>query len=133
MALFYVSGNIETSHLHSFILGSILLIGGVQVVIMGINTEVYSIINGYQEKTKMMTFFLNYHSLEKFLLIGGIFILSGILLGGTIILEWMRESFGELSQISNSVISLSLILIGMQVISCSIFISMMLLNNGDHT
>ena len=133
MTLFYVSGNIETSHLHSFILGSILLIGGVQVVIMGINTEVYSIINGYQEKTKMMTFFLNYHSLEKFLLIGGIFILSGILLGGTIILEWMRESFGELSQISNSVISLSLILIGMQVISCSIFISMMLLNNGDHT
>ena len=50
MSLFYINGNIETSHLHSFILGSILLIGGVQVIIMGINTEVYSIINGYQEK-----------------------------------------------------------------------------------
>ncbi|MCX6701526.1 MAG: glycosyltransferase [Methanomicrobiales archaeon] len=133
MTVFYVSGDIETSHLHSFILGSILLIGGVQVIIMGINTEVYSILNGFNEKTRLMTFFLNYHSLEKFLVIGGAFIVTGILLGATIILDWIRESFGEISQISTSVVSLSLIIIGIQVISCSIFISMMLLNNGDFT
>lgn len=131
MIMFYLRGNIETSHLHSFILGSILLIGGVQVIIMGINTEVYSIINGYQEKTRVMTFFLNYHSLEKFLIIGGASIIIGILLGATILLEWIGESFGEISQISTGVVSLSLIIIGIQVISCSIFISMMLLNNGD--
>ncbi|MEI7433736.1 MAG: glycosyltransferase [Methanomicrobiales archaeon] len=132
MTLFYMSGNIETAHLHSFILGSILLIGGVQVIIMGINTEVYSIINGYQEKTRLMAVFLNYHSLEKFLILGGAFIVAGILLGVTIIMDWIRESFGEISQISTSVVSLSLIIIGIQVISCSVFISMMLLNNGDH-
>jgi glycosyltransferase involved in cell wall biosynthesis len=132
MSLFYINGNIETSHLHSFILGSILLIGGVQVIIMGINTEVYSIINGYQEKTRLMTLFLNYHSLEKFLVLGGGLIIAGILLGATIILDWVRVNFGEISQISTSVVSLSLIIIGIQVISCSIFISMMLLNNGDH-
>jgi len=131
MTLFYVRGNIETSHLHSFILGSILLIGGVQVIIMGINTEVYSIINGYQEKTRLITFFLNYHSLEKFLFIGGALIIAGIILGATIFLNWIGEKFGEISQISTSVVSLSLIIIGIQVISCSIFISMMLLNNGD--
>ena len=132
MTLFYMSGNIETSHIHSFILGSILLIGGVQVVIMGINTEVYSIINGYQEKTRLMAAFLTYHSLEKFLVLGGALILAGTLFGITIILNWIRESFGEISQISTGVVSLSLIIIGIQVISCSIFISMMLLNNGDH-
>jgi len=132
MTLFYVRGNVETSHLHSFILGSILLIGGVQVIIMGINTEVYSITNGFNEKTRLMTLFLNYHSLEKFLVVGGAFITAGILLGATIILDWMRESFGEISQISTSVVSLSLIIIGIQVISCSVFISMMLLNNGDY-
>jgi glycosyltransferase involved in cell wall biosynthesis len=132
MTMFYLSGNIETSHLHSFILGSILLIGGVQVVIMGINTEVYSIINGYQEKTRLMAVFLNYHSLERFLILGGAFIVAGILLGATIIANWIRESFGEISQVSTSVVSLSLIIIGIQVIFCSIFISMMLLNNGDH-
>ena len=85
MTLFYVRGNVETSHLHSFILGSILLIGGVQVIIMGINTEVYSITNGFNEKTRVMTLFLNYHSLEKFMVVGGAFITTGILLGATII------------------------------------------------
>ena len=133
MTLFFITGNIETSHLHSFILGSILLIGGIQIIIMGINTEVYSITNGYQEKTKLMAFFLTYHSLEKFLLLGGAFIVAGILLGAAIVFQWISENFGELSQISTSVVSLSLIIIGIQVISCSIFISMMLLNDGDHT
>ena len=133
MTLFFITGNIETSHLHSFILGSILLIGGVQIIIMGINTEVYSIVNGYQEKTKLMAFFLTYHSLEKFLLLGGALIIAGIFLGASIVFQWISENFGELSQISTSVVSLSLIIIGIQVISCSIFISMMLLNNGDHT
>ncbi len=132
MTLFSLGSNIENSHIHSFILGSILLIGGVQVVIMGINTEVYSIINGYQEKTRLMTVFLTYHSLEKFLILGGALILAGIILGATIILDWIHKSFGEISQISTGVVSLSLIIIGIQVISCSIFISMMLLNNGDH-
>jgi glycosyltransferase involved in cell wall biosynthesis len=133
MTLFFLSGNIETSHLHSFILGSILLIGGVQVIIMGINTQVYSIINGYQEKSRLMTFFLTYHSLEKFLVLGGALIIAGIFLGAAIILQWISENFGELSQISTSVVSLSLIIIGIQVISCSVFISMMLLNIGDQT
>ena len=132
MTLFFFGGNIETSHLHSFILGSILLIGGVQVIIMGINTEVFSMINGYNEKSPLMAFFLTYHSLEKFLVLGGALIFAGILLGGFIIVNWIRESFGEISQISTGVVSLSLIIIGIQVISCSIFISMMLLNNGDN-
>lgn len=133
MGLFYISGNIETLHLHSFILGSILLIGGIQIIILGVNTEVYSVINGYQEKTRLMNTFLNYHSLEKFLVIGGVFIIAGIILGARIVLEWFRVNFSALSEVTTSVISLSLIIIGIQVISCSIFISMMLLNNGDHT
>ena len=131
MFLFYSNGSVETSHLHSFILGSILLIGGVQVIIMGINTEVYSIISGYQEKTHFMEIFLNYHSLEKFLILGSALIVTGMIFGASIIMDWIHANFGALSKISTSVISLSLIIIGIQVISGSIFISMMLLNNGD--
>jgi len=130
MTLFYLNGDIETSHLHSFILGSILLIGGVQVITMGVNTEVYSIIHGYQEKSRIMATFLNYHSLEKYLIIGGALIFVGIILGISVLLQWINANFGEISQISTSVVALTLIVIGIQVISCSIFISMMLLNDG---
>jgi len=129
MALFYIHGNIETSHLHSFILGSILLIGGIQVVTMGINTEVYSIAHGFQEKNRFIETFLNYHNLETFLVMGGAMILIGVILGISVILDWIHVNYGEISQISTSVIALSLIVIGIQVISCSIFLSMMLLNN----
>ena len=129
MTLFYIRGNIETSHLHSFILGSILLIGGIQVITMGINTEVYSITHGFHEKSRFIGTFLNYHSLERFLVMGGAMILLGVILGISVILDWIHVNFGEISQISTSVVALSLIVIGIQVISCSIFLSMMLLDN----
>ena len=91
MTLFYLSGNIETSHLHSFILGSILLIGGVQVIIMSINTEVYSIIHGYQKENRLIATFLNYHSLERYLVLGGGLIFAGILLGISVFLNWITD------------------------------------------
>jgi len=130
MSLFYLEGNVEVSHLHSFILGAILLISGIQIIITGVNTEVYSTIYRYREETELLEFFLNYHSLEKFLIIGGVLILGGILIGLSIFLSWINAKFGELSQISTSVVALSLIVIGIQIISCSIFISMMLLDDG---
>jgi glycosyltransferase involved in cell wall biosynthesis len=130
MTLFFMNGDIETSHLHSFILGSILLIGGIQVITMGVNTEVYSIIHGYQEKSGFIVTFLNYHSLEKYLIIGGVLIFAGVILGISVLLQWINANFGEISQISTSVVALTLIVIGIQVISCSIFVSMMLLNDG---
>ena len=130
MTLFYLEGNVEGSHLHSFILGAMLLLGGIQIIITGVNTEVYSTVHRYQEETKLLKIFLNYHSLEKFLIIGGLLIFGGILLGISIFFRWIYAKFGEISQISTSVVALSLILIGIQIISCSIFISMMLLDNG---
>ena len=131
MALFSFSGNIELSHLHSFILGAILLIGGVQLLVMGINTKVYSIVHGYDEKSGWINKFLNYHSLEKFLVFGGILILGGILIGLSIILYWINANFGEISQIFQGILSLLMIIIGIQVIFCSVFISMMILNEGE--
>jgi glycosyltransferase involved in cell wall biosynthesis len=131
MIWFTMSGNIEMSHLNAFILGAILLIGGIQMIVMSVNTEVYSIIHGYSDKSRFMSVFLTYHSLEKFLVVGGVLIVSGLALGFSIVFNWVTEHFGMISRISPSVVALVLIIIGMQVISCSIFLSMMLLNNGD--
>jgi glycosyltransferase involved in cell wall biosynthesis len=131
MAIFYISGDIETSHLHSFILGAVLLIGGIQLFFMGITTNVYSMVHGYKEKVGLTKKFLDYHSLEKFLIAGGVFIFAGFLLGLSIIYDWISAKFGEISQISTSVVALSMIIIGIQLIFCSIFISMMLLNDGE--
>jgi len=131
MAIFYISGNIETSHLNSFILGAVLLIGGIQLFFLGVTTKVYSMVHGYGEQSGLTKKFLDYHSLEKFLIVGGVLIIGGALLGVSVIYEWISANFGVISQVSTSVVALSLIIIGMQWVFCSIFISMMLLNDGE--
>lgn len=131
MGIFYMTGDIEASHLHSFILGSILLLGGTQGVFTGILISTYSIIHGYQEKSGFMKKIMDYHSLEKFLVVGGVFILSGIVVGAYIIYKWIASQYGVLSQISTAIIALLLIIIGMETLFFSIFTSMMLLNENN--
>jgi glycosyltransferase involved in cell wall biosynthesis len=130
MTIFYVTG-IEGSRLHSFILGALLLLGGTQGLFMGILISTYSVIHGYQEKSRLMKMIMNYHSLEKFLVFGGILIVIGIFVGAYIIYRWVASHFGELSEISTAIVALLLIILGMEVFFLSIFTSMMLLNESN--
>ncbi|MCJ7696746.1 MAG: glycosyltransferase family 2 protein, partial [Thermoplasmata archaeon] len=130
MGIFYLTGDIETSHLHSFILSAFLLLGGVQGVLTGILISTYSTIHGYQERTPFMKRIMNYHSLEKFLIAGGASIFSGIVIGAYIIRTWFTSHFGMLTQISTAIVALLLIIIGMEIIFFSIFTSMMMLNDN---
>jgi len=130
MGIFYMTG-IEGSRLHSFILGALLLLGGTQGLFMGILISTYSVVHGYQEKSGFMKIIMNYHSLEKFLVLGGMLILSGILVGAYIIYKWVASGFGELSEISTAIVALLLLIMGMEVLFLSIFTSMMLLNENN--
>ena len=131
MGIFFLTGDIETSHLHSFILSAFLLLGGVQGVFTGILISTYSTVHGYQERTRFMKKIMNYHSLEKFLIAGGSSIFFGVVIGAYIIHTWFASQFGTLSQISTAIVALLLIIIGMEIIFFSIFTSMMLLNENS--
>ena len=131
MALFYGAGSLETSHFNSFILGTLLLLGGVQTFLTGVEISVYSIVHGYQEKRGLVAGIMNYHRLEELLLAGGILVLLGFALGLRIIASWVAEGFGELAGFSNAIVSMVLIVVGMQVLFFAIFTSMMLLNENN--
>jgi uncharacterized protein YacL len=133
MVLFSLNGDIESSHLHSFILGAILVIGGIQVVLSGFLMKTYSVIHGYEKKQGFIEFLMKYHSLEIFLVLGFLSIIAGILLGLNIFLRWVSTNFGFLSEISTAIISLVLIVTGIQIFLFAVFQSMMLLNeNNNH-
>jgi glycosyltransferase involved in cell wall biosynthesis len=133
MVLFSLNGDIESSHLHSFILGAILVIGGIQVVLSGFLMKTYSVIHGYEKKQGFIELLMKYHSLEIFLVLGFLSILAGILLGLNIFLRWVSTNFGFLSEISTAIISLVLIVTGIQIFLFAVFQSMMLLNeNNNH-
>lgn len=131
MAIYYIEGNLENSNLHSFVLASILFIGGLQAILMGINIKTYSVIAGYNEDVGIITKITNYQNLERELLVGIVIIVAGALIGLYIILNWIESGFGSLFQVTNAVIALTLFLSGMQIIFSAVFNSMMLINYDD--
>jgi glycosyltransferase involved in cell wall biosynthesis len=131
MTFFYVKGNVEASHLHTFILGAIMVMGGLQVVLSALLMKTYSVIHGYEKKTGIIELFMRYHNLEKFLLSGAFLAFFGILIGFNIIIQWISENFGILSQISTAIISLVLVTTGLQIFLFAVFHSMMLLNENN--
>jgi len=133
MTFFYVQGTVESSHLHTFILGAILVIGGIQVILTGFLMKTYSVIHGYETKAGIIEILMKYHSLEIFLIVGFFLIAAGVLLGLNIFLQWISTNFGFLSEISTAIMSLVFIVTGIQVFLFAIFQSMMLLNeNNNH-
>jgi hypothetical protein len=133
MAFFYAGGDVESAHLHTFILGAIMLMGGLQVILTGFLMKTYSVVHGYERKAGFIELLMNYHNLEKFILAGFLLALAGILFGLSIFISWISVNFGLLSQISTAIISLVLIVSGIQIFLFAVFQSMMLLNeNNDH-
>lgn len=120
-------GAAET-HAHSVILGGFLLVAGVQALLTGAMIDVYSVIHGYENRSRITEVILRYHNLERFLILGGLLVLIGFILGFSIITEWILSGYGSLSQIANAILSLAGISIGVQIIFFAIFVSMMRMN-----
>lgn len=134
IGLFFLKGNVEASHFNAFILAALFLLGGLQITLMGTEVSVYSVIHGYQEKRGFAARIMNYRTLEKFLFLGGILVALGILSGIRIIAIWTGSGFGELSEFSGALLSLILVISGMEILFFSILVSMMLLNeNNGHS
>lgn len=131
MTFFYFQGDIEGSHLHTFILGAMMVMGGMQVVFSALLMKTYSVIHGYERKAGIIEVFMRYHNLEKFLLLGAVIAFLGVLAGINIIVRWISENFGFLSEISTAIISLVLITSGLQLFLFAVFQSMMLLNENN--
>jgi len=132
MVFFSVKGDIESSHLHTFILGAILVIGGIQVVLSGFLMKTYSVIHGYEKKQGFIEILMKYHSLEIFLILGFFLISAGILFGLNIFLQWVSTNFGLISEISTAILSLVFIVSGIQIFLFAVFQSMMLLNENNY-
>ncbi|MGV8087555.1 MAG: glycosyltransferase family 2 protein [Methanomicrobiales archaeon] len=131
MAAFYTSANDPDGRTHSFILGTILLTGGFQLLLSGVVIKVYSAVHGFERREGMVEELLNYQTLEKLLVAGSVLVLAGLIIGGYILWGWMVAGFGSLNQIRNAVLSLSLVIIGLEIVFIAVFISMMCLN-GDN-
>lgn len=124
-------GNVETTSLHSFILGSMLAIIGVQMIATGGYMKIYGIIHNKIDRTGITAKFLDYHSLEVGLLLGLILFAGGIFSGAGVIYKWISSGYGSLSEVGNAVIAMVLAAVGIQIIFSTLIISIFLLDKKD--
>lgn len=127
-----IRGNVETTSLHSFILGSMLAIIGTQMIATGSVMKVYGIVHNKIDKSGITGKLLDYHSLESGLLVGIILFFAGMVLGSKILLKWVSSGFGSLSEVGNAVASVVLAAVGMQIIFSALIISIFILEKKEN-
>ncbi len=90
---------IPTGRPHSFILGAILL-AGVPAPSFRVTDQGLFGIHGFERRVGFIADLLNYHTLERFLAVGIVLTLLGLVIGGFILHDWIFHGFGELAQIT---------------------------------
>jgi glycosyltransferase involved in cell wall biosynthesis len=121
----------DQTRMHSLILGSLLLIIGYQMLLAGLYFAAFGAAYGVSSSSGVIKKLMSYHSLEKELLLGFVLLATGVALGVEVLLSWRAGGFGGLYQTQNAMMALILSILGIQTIFSGMFLSLLLLNNGD--
>jgi glycosyltransferase involved in cell wall biosynthesis len=109
---------------HALIGGSLLMIVGTQVLCLGLCAHAYgTYFMGERDPwfDRMRARF----RLEHGLLLGGLFVLVGLVMGGLILATWIAHGFGSLSDEHLAVIAASLVIVGIQIFFSAFLLSIL--------
>jgi glycosyltransferase involved in cell wall biosynthesis len=109
---------------HALIGGALLMIVGTQVLALGLCAHAYgTYFMGEQDPwfDRMRARF----RLEHGLLLGGLFMLVGVVMGGLILATWISHGFGSLSDEHLAVIAASLLIVGIQIFFSAFLLSIL--------
>ncbi|MFA5856452.1 MAG: glycosyltransferase family 2 protein [Candidatus Pacearchaeota archaeon] len=109
---------------HPMFFSSLLTIIGYQLIIFSAFAKSYSITH-LEEHSPIMEKLYKYITIEKASIIGIIGSLIGISLYAFIIYKWLNSGFGSLNEIKNSILALTLTVIGVQTIFSSFMLSIL--------
>jgi glycosyltransferase involved in cell wall biosynthesis len=110
--------------LHTMVAGSLLMIVGVQVVALGLCAHAYgSYFLG--ERDPWFDRMRGRFRLEHGLLLGGLILLTGLVMGAVIAIIWIDRGFGQLSEERAAVLAASLTIVGLQVFFSSFLLSIL--------
>jgi glycosyltransferase involved in cell wall biosynthesis len=109
---------------HALIGGALLMIVGTQVLALGLCAHAYgTYFMGEQDPwfDRMRARF----RLEHGLLLGGAFMLIGLVMGGVILATWISHGFGSLADEHLAVIAASLLIVGIQIFFSAFLLSIL--------
>jgi glycosyltransferase involved in cell wall biosynthesis len=115
--------------IHALIGGSLLMIVGTQVLALGLCAHAYGTYF-MNEREEWFDWARAHFRLEHGLLLGGAFVLIGIVMGAVILATWISHGFGSLSDERLAVISAALLIVGIQIFFSSFLLSILGLRRG---
>lgn len=110
---------------HSMILASLLTLLGYQIAMLGVYAKVFSWKDGLERGSLLILTVLRYFQLEKGIFLGLVISLSGFLVGLTTFFDWARHGFGALSAVRPLIFSMTLLVLGIQIVFSSFFLSVL--------
>lgn len=113
--------------LHMMVFSSVICILSYQILNLGIYAHTYAIKQKLLRYDTFTLFFQRHFSLERGLILGAILFLLGFSINFFIFMEWFSKNFGALYRLRESILAMTLLIIGLQTIFSSFFISLLFL------
>jgi glycosyltransferase involved in cell wall biosynthesis len=116
--------------IHALIGGSLLMVVGTQVLALGLCAHAYGTYF-MKERDPWFDTMRSRFRLEHGLLLGGMFVLMGLVLGGIIVGTWISHGFGSLADEYMAVVAATLLIVGIQIFFSSFLLSILGLRRSD--
>jgi len=114
-----------TPGFHSMILGSLLVILGYEASLLGVFAKIYGAHFDLFDIDKVTKFILERISLEKGVAIGSAIFLAGVIYSLSLVAKWIGSGYTLLPLKGEDMIAFTLLVIGLQTIFNSFFLSML--------
>ncbi len=108
---------------HPMFFSASFVIVGYQLIVFALFAKTYALTHLGDDKKFEKIY--KYITLERTLLFGFLLFLAGTLMFFYLIVKWLKSGFGALSEIKNSIIALTLLLLGIQTIFSSFMLSIL--------
>jgi glycosyltransferase involved in cell wall biosynthesis len=115
--------------IHMMVFASVVCILSYQVLNLGIFAHTFALKQGFLKYDKLTLFFQRNFNLEKGLIFGGVVSLAGFIILIYIFTDWFSKNFGALYRIREAILAMTLLVIGIETMFSSFFISLLFLEN----
>lgn len=120
---FYVAGRMFD--IHVMVLASMVTILGFQIILLGLYARIFAFTHRFVNRDRHLERAFKYFNLERGLLIGGLVFLSGFGIDLYILIKWISKQFGALNQVRPALFASTLIILGVQIIFSSFYMSLL--------
>jgi glycosyltransferase involved in cell wall biosynthesis len=121
-------GSVTVGHhllqVHFSILAALLTLAGCQTAIFGVFAQTYANSIGLDKPSAISDWVERDFSLERGLVVGGIFVLGGLGIDIAILVQWISHSLGALDAVRPAIFALTLLVLGLQFMFAAFFLSL---------